>query len=512
MTPKAFSIAAVIGASLITTNPINSEEASWGQVAVSALTPVALAADETKNTVAPAADTAVDWREDYAYHLGMQAYTFSYPWIYLSQLKYLWVVKNELQKDVTLYMGLNRWWHGRKYVTAEYRDGGAPNNDTLYSMSILDLKKEPVILTVPDTGDRYYTFEFASMSSDNFAYVGKRTTGTKAGNYLIAGPGWDGKLPEGVKLPAPSNGVKFVGRKATSPTNNVYLFGRTAVHGADDVAAVNALQDQYKLTPLSLWGVKDAKLPPADHQVDKPFAKKTDPLAEWKIINREMTANPPMKRFDALVNQFKTIGIGPGMDVTKMDAPTQRGLIRAAKDGLDFLDRMGSDAVGAKKMNGFSYMPKTFGSAGYFDDLNTRAIQCKLGIISNDPEEAVYLNTHADSEGQKLNGANKYALHFEAGKLPTVNEFWSLTMYDMSNNLVDNPLDRYNFTSLTENYKVAEDGSLTFYIQNESPGEEKESNWLPAPEGDFWVVLRTYGPGKEILEQTWDMPGVVKIK
>ena len=135
-----------------------------------------------------------------------------------------------------------------------------------------------------------------------------------------------------MKLPSPAVGIKAVGGKATSPTNNVFLFGRTAVHGPDDVAAVNKLQDQYKLTPLSQWGKKGAKLPPADHNVPVPFDKKSDPLADWKTINQEMTANPPMARFDQLVKQFKTIGIGPGQDVSKMDAATQRGLIRAAKD------------------------------------------------------------------------------------------------------------------------------------------------------------------------------------
>ncbi|MFC1578912.1 DUF1254 domain-containing protein [Pseudomonadota bacterium] len=474
--------------------------------------PISAASPKPSDSAAAVTGAAIDWREDYAYHLGIQAYTFSYPWLYLSTLKYLWVIKNEPHKDVTLYMGLNRWWHGRNYITADYRDGGSPNNDTLYSMSILDLSKEPIILTVPDTGDRYYTFEFASMSSDNFGYVGKRTTGTKAGHYAIVGPDWKGTLPEGVKLPAPADGVKHIGGKATSPTNNVFVFGRTAVRGPDDVAAVNKLQDQYKLTPLSLWGKQDAKLPHADHNVPVPFDKKSDPLADWKTINREMTANPPMARFDQLVKQFKTIGIGPGQDVSKMDAATQRGLARAAKDGLELLDRMGADAVGGKKMNGFSYFPETFGSAGYFDDLNTRAIQCKLGVISNDAEEAVYLNTHKDTDGQKLNGANNYVIRFEAGELPKVKAFWSLTMYDMTNNLVANPLNRYNFTSLTGDFNKAKDGSLTFYIQNKSPGKDKESNWLPSPTGDFWVVLRTYLPGEEIINQTWNMPGLVKVK
>ncbi len=482
-------------------------------MAISTLVTPALAADKPHGTTGPKAFPATDWREDYTYNLGMQAYIFGYPWVFLPEVRHAWVVTNEPKKDVTFYMGLNRWWHGRKTLTPEYRQGGAPNNDTLYSFTILDLDKEPLILSVPDMGDRYYTFEMASATSDNFGYVGKRTTGSKAGNYLIAGPGWDGKLPKGVQLPAPSDGLKAVGGKVTSPTNTVYMFGRTAVHGADDAPAVNKIQDQYKLTPLSLWGKKNAKLPPADHNVFKPYDKKTDPLADWKTMNKEMTANPPLAKYAALVEQFKTIGIGPGMDVTQMDAATQKGLVRAAKDGFELLLRIGHQNAGGKQVNGFGYPPKTLGSAGYFGDLPTRAaMQCREGIISNDPEEAVYINTHSDYDGSKLNGANQYTLKFDAGKLPKVKEFWSLTMYDLTNNLVKNPINRYAIGSLSGGFKKAADGSLTLYLQNESPGKDKEANWLPAPKGDFWVVFRNYGPGKGLIDQTWEMPGLVKVK
>jgi len=480
-------------------------------------TPV-LAADKPQSS--PAATTtgpATDWREDYAYHLGMQAYVFGTPWAFLSQIRYAWVVENEPKKDVTFYLALNRWWHGKKLLTADYRNGGSPNNDTLYSMSILDLEKEPVILSVPEMGDRYYTFELASMSSDNFGYVGRRTTGSKAAHYAIVGPDWKGKLPKGVVSVAPSNGYKLLGDTGlpyvVSPNNTVILFGRTAVHGPKDVAAVNTLQDQYKLTPLSLFGKPNAKLPPADHNVSKPFDRKIDPLADWKTINREMTANPPMKKYAALVEQFKTIGVGPGQDVSKMDAATQKGLARAAKDGLALLHRVGQQGGGGKEVNGFFYPPKTMGGAGYFGDFITRAaIQCMLGIISNDPEEAIYINTHNDPDGNKLTGANKYTLKFESGKLPDVNAFWSLSMYDLSNNFVKNPINRYNIGSLAGGFKKGKDGSMTLYIQKDSPGKDKESNWLPAPDGDFWVVFRTYGPGKGLIDQTWEMPGLVKVK
>jgi len=458
-----------------------------------------------------------DWREDYAYHLGVEAYIFSFPWAFLPDVRYAWVVTNEPKKDITFYMGLNRFWHSRKTTTPGYRQGGSPNNDTLYSCTILDLKKEPIILSVPDMGDRYYTFEFGSATSDNFGYVGKRTTGSKAAHYAIVGPDWKGKLPKGVISLAPSMGYKLLGDTGVpyvvSPTNSVFLFGRTAVHGADDAPAVNKLQDHYKLTPLSLFGKKDAVLPPEDHNVFKPFDRKTDPLADWKTINKEMTANPPLAQHAALLKQFKTIGIGPGMDVTKMDAATQKGLARAAKDGFELVVRMGKQGAGGTNVNGFTYPPKTMGSAGYYGDLTTRAaVQCMLGIIANDSEEAVYINTHNDPDGNTLNGSNKYRMHFASGKLPEVSEFWSLTMYDLTNNLVKNPIDRYAIGSLSGGYKKAKDGSLTLYIQNESPGKDKESNWLPAPKGDFWVVFRTYGPSQSLIEQTWEMPGLVEVK
>ena len=479
--------------------------------------PVTATTSKPHGTAEPTAPPETDWREDYAYTLGVQAYIFSYPWVFLPEIRYAWVVANEPKKDVTFYMALNQWWHSRKTTTPEYRQGGSPNNDTLYSMSILDLSKEPIILSVPDTGDRYFTFEFGSATSDNFGYVGKRTTGSKAGHYALVGPNWKGKLPAGVQSVAPSMGYKLLGDTGlpyvVSPTNTVYVFGRTAVHGADDAPAVNKIQDQYKLTPLSLFGKKNAKLRPANHNVFKPFNKKTDPLADWKTINKEMTANPPLAQYAALVEQFKTIGIGPGQDVTKMDAATQKGLARAAKDGFNLLQRIGKQGAGGRDVNGFFYPPKTMGSAGYFGDLTTRAaVQCMLGIISNDTDEAVYINTHNDPDGNKLNGTNKYTITFKSGKLPDVKEFWSMTMYDLTNNLVKNPINRYAIGSLSGGFKKAKDGSLTLYIQNESPGKDKEANWLPAPKGDFWVVMRAYGPGKGLIEQTWEMPGLVKVK
>jgi len=458
-----------------------------------------------------------DWREDYAYTLGVQAYIFSYPWVFLPNIRYAWLQGNKDNAKEATYLAFNRFWISRDILTPKWRDGGSPQNDVLYNLSILDLSKEPMVLTVPDLGDRYFTFELASANSDNFGYVGTRTTGNKPANYVIIGPDWKGDLPKELKSVAPANGYKkfpdFDGPYVRSTSNHVYMLGRTSLKGKSDLEAVHKIQDQYALTPLSLWGKPNAKLPPESHETWKPFDRKTDPLADWKTINKEMAAAPPRAYYAPMLEQFKTIGVGPGLDVTKMDDATKRGLERAAKDGLDLVVRIGDQGGTGPMYNGFSYPPKSMGSAGYFGDLITRAaIQVHKGIVSNDPDEATYLITAQDSDLSPLSGANKYTVHFPPGALPDVKEFWSITMYDMTNNLVENEADRWAISSNLGNYKLAEDGSLTIYVQHESPGKDKEVNWLPAPEGDFQSVFRLYRPGKEIVAQTWQPPGFVKVK
>ena len=226
-----------------------------------------------------------------------------------------------------------------------------------------------------------------------------------------------------------------------------------------------------------------------------------------------MAANPPREYYAPMLEQFKTIGIGPGLDVEKLDPATKRGLARAARDGLKLVIQIGDTGGTGPMYNGFSYPPKTMGSAGYFGDLITRAaIQVQKGIVSNDSAEATYLITAQDSELSPLDGANKYTVHFPPGKLPDVKAFWSITMYDMTNNLVANPADRWSISSNLGNYEVSKDGSLTIYVQQASPGKDKEVNWLPSPAGKFQIVFRLYYPGEEIVAQTWEPPGFVKVK
>ena len=439
-----------------------------------------------------------DWKEQYAYTLGTQAFIYGFPWLFLSKIRWLWVTQ-PVNPERTPYAPLNCFWHGRHLTTAEYRNGGSPNNDTLYSIAWLNLAGEPVILSVPDVGDRYYTFEMGSMDSDNFAYVGSRTTGVKAGQYAIIGPNWEGTLPKEIKaLPR-------------SRTPSALIIGRTLVYGPEDVKNVNKLQDQYTLTPLSLWG-KDAKRLPENRDVWRPFDAKSDPLAVWKTMNRAMTENPPHDAHQPLMRSFSHIGIGPNQQVDTMDDATQRGLTRAAKDGMKLLQDARVAGLG-KQINGWTYPAAAMGRAGLKDDFLVRAAsQCLGGIISNDPEEAIYLNTWMDGNRQRLSGANNYVIRFAPDQLPKVEAFWSITLYGMDDNFVANPLNRYKLGTYPKGEMTYDpDGSLSIYIQNTLPGKDKETNWLPAPEGNFRLVLRTYVPAPEIVNQEWAPPPVVNV-
>lgn len=442
-----------------------------------------------------------DWREEYAYTLGVQAYIFGYPWIYMATLRWQWT--NEYANEFTAYAPINHFWHAKKLLTAKWRDGGTPNTDTLYSIAWVDVSKEPVILSVPDMGDRYYTMELTGMNSDNFAYVGQRTTGNKAGNYAIVGPNWKGSLPKGVKaLPASSS--PWVG-----------VFGRTLVKDKQDVATVNAIQQKYKLTPLSLWGKPDAKVPES-RDVWKPFDNTNDPLAHWKTLNRAMTENPPDARHALLIKNFASIGVGPNLDIDKLDDATKRGLRRAAAQAWHLLNAAGTASYRSTKLaSGWRYPPKSMGRAGQADEFIVRGgMQSLIGIVANDPEEAVYLNASIDASGKPLMGNKRYVMKFGPKDAPDVKAFWSLTLYAYDRNFVDNAIDRYALGDRSPSMTKDADGGFSIYIQADAPAADKIGNWLPSTQGaePFYVVLRGYIPGKNLINQTWSPPAIQQVE
>ncbi|MCX6926545.1 MAG: DUF1254 domain-containing protein [Verrucomicrobia bacterium] len=423
----------------------------------------------------PALAQSSDWHEEYAYTLGVQAYIYYFPWLNMAQYRWQWVTQPPASIS-TPSAPLNQFWHATVLMDASYRGGGSPNTDTLYSWAWIDLTREPVILSVPAITNRYFTFQLSSMDSDNFGYVGLRTTGNAGGNYAILGPHWYGTLPAGVSAGTPGNDLR-------SRTPYAIITGRTLVNGTNDLTNVYQLQAQYKLTPLSYWGTTN--VPPVNTNVFQPYDTNQYPLAEWMTINRAVTENPPnVPSQQGLVDWFADIGVGPGQDVTQMDTNTLAGLQRAARDAYALLVDDISSRGDSKMINGWAYPAPSIGRAGQYDDFLTRAaIQSLYGIVGNDPAESVYLGANTDVDGQYLVGTNRYTIQFPPNRLPDVGAFWSMTMYDtLTHNLVPNSLNRYKLGSLSSPPLATNaDGSVTLYLQADNPGPTKESTWLPRP-------------------------------
>ena len=387
------------------------------------------------------------------------------------------------------------------YPDVSFRAVPRTGLDTLFACAWADLEKEPLVLSVPDTNGRYYVFALFDMWSNVFASIGKRTTGTAAADFLLAGPRWQGTPPPGMK------------QVFRSPTRWVWVNGQMLANGPADYDAVNALQKQYKLTPLSAWG--RPYTPPAEVPVPAGVDTKTPPAARvqkmdadafFGRIARLMRDNPPAAADGPMVEKLKSIGIVPGQDfeLSRLGAGTARGL-RRAMDGFALLEK------GVKKLktdNGWIVMPKDM--ANYGTDYVTRAGMALVGLGAILPVDIQYPTAFDDGENKPLDAASRYVLHFDKGQTPPTNVGWSISMYDPQGYYVPNGINRYNLAAwmpLTYN----PDGSLDIYFQSASPGAGKESNWLPTPSrGPFNLVVRDFWPKEPMLNGTYKVPPVRK--
>ena len=391
----------------------------------------------------------------------------------------------------------------RQYPDASFRDVTAPNADTLYTTAFIDVGNEPWVLSIPDMKDRYYLFPMLDGWTDVFQVPGKRTTGTGAQAYAITGPGWKGTLPTGVK-------------EYKSPTSIVWLLGRIYCTGTpEDYAAVHALQDQCALVPLSAYG--KPYTPPAG-TVDPSIDMKTpvreqvnamDATAYFTLLAKLMKANPPAAADAPALAKFAKIGLvaGQDFDATKFNADFIKRVPQVAFDRIMLQFKVNKEV---KDVNGFGYTTKT---GLYGTDYFMRALVTAIGLGANRPQDAIYPTSLKDAHGKSYDGANKYVMRFEKGEMPPVDGFWSLTMYDANYFFVANPINRYSI-SARQNLKTNADGSTDLYIQNQSPGADKESNWLPAPAGKFILMLRMYWPKEKdpsIIDGSWKIPAVRKV-
>jgi len=447
------------------------------------------------------AGQAAQLSEDEALKLGTDAYIYGYSLVTMEMTRRV-MTNAAAPKDNHAPMG--QFYLARTYPDATFKDVTAPNADTLYSTAWLDLAKEPYVLSLPDQKDRYFLMPILSGWTDVFAVPGTRTTGTKAQKYVITGPSWKGQLPPGVE-------------QLKAPTDMVWIIGRTYCTGSpEDYKAVHALQDQYILVPLSSYG---KTFTPRPGKVDPSIDMKTpvreqvnrmDAGAYFKLLAALMKDNPPAKEDAPMLEKLAKLGIVPGkdFDASKLSPAVAKGLQGVPKAGFEKV--MAHFKTGGKDVNGWMFMTKT---GLYGTDYLQRAFVTAIGLGANRPEDAAYPTSEVSGDGKPYSGANKYIIRFPPHLNPPVNGFWSITMYDAQYFFVANPLNRYS-VSPRNAFQLGGDGSLTVYIQHDSPGKDRESNWLPAPKDKFILMLRMYWPTElppSILDGTWKIPAVQRV-
>ncbi len=435
-------------------------------------------------------------KQEEAAQLGVEAVVYGFPLMMMEMTKR--VQTNLEEPDQTGHAPVNQLSNFAKYPTAAYRDVVRMNVDTLYSFAWLDLTKAPMVLSVPDTDGRYYLMPVLDGWTNVFASPGKRTTGVKAGQFAIVGPDWKGTLPAGVQ-------------ELKSSTNTAMIAGRTQANGPADYETVHAIQKKYKLTPLSAFGKPyspprgvvdpriDMKTPPVE-QVGKMSAE-----AYFKTLTTLMKSNPPAAADAPMLAKLAKIGVVPGQDfdMSKLDPATAKGLEKCVQTAI--ADLQIAAKVTGKSINGWNFLPMNLGEYG--TEYEERAVIALVGLGANLAKDAIYPTAFNGNDGKPLTGKNRYVIHFDKGQMPPANAFWSITMYDGKSFLVDNPINRYNIAAWMP-LKYNPDGSLDIYLQTDSPGKGKESNWLPAAKGEFSPTMRIYWPQEAAIDGKWQPPAI----
>lgn len=437
-----------------------------------------------------------------AREIAVEAYIYGYPLVTMEMTRR---VMTNVATPQGKYAPMGQIANLRTYPSPADKDVTAPNADTLYSLAWVNVSKEPYVLSIPEAKGRYYLMPMLDGWTNVFEDPGKRTTGTGPQTYAITGPGWKGVLPLGVK-------------EYKSPTGLVWILGRTYCTGtAEDYAAVHVFQDKLSLVPLSAYGTNWT--PPVgkvDLAVDMttPIREQVNAMgteAYFDMLAMLMKDNMPSADDTAIVAKMIRIGLVPGQrfSLSKFDPDVARNLAGVPQAGFEKI--MASYSAFGKKVNGWSYSTDL---GVYGKDYLGRALTTAVGLGANRPQDAIYPVSEIDSAGKPYDGAYKYVLHFDKGQAPPVNAFWSLTMYDSKLFFVPNALNRYTLSPRNA-LKYESDGSLNLYVQHESPGAGRESNWLPAAEGKFVLMLRLYWPKEgapSIVNGTWQPPPVTQVE
>lgn len=456
---------------------------------------------DSKETATPAppppSDAAVS--PEQARAIAREAYIYGFPLVDSYRIRYAYFVNKQSPEYKG---GFNEIHNEARLYTPEDTAVQTPNADTPYSMLGLDLRSEPLVLTVPPVEqDRYYSLQFIDGYTYNVAYVGSRTTGNGGGKYLVAGPNWTGDKPEGI-----DEVIRF-------DTDLASVIYRTQLFGPPDLENVKRIQAGYQVTPLSVYLNRPAPAPapPIDFVPPlTPDQQRTSPQF-FEILGVTLRTAPTLPEERELRARFAKLGIGPEGDfeADKLSPEMRAAVEGGMADAWAELDKLKKDKIETGEIGSAQF----FGTAA---DLKGnylyRMAGAVFGIFGNTAAEALYPGIATDSTGAPLTGANNYVVKLPSGQLPPVNAFWSLTMYEMPQSLlVDNPIQRYLINSPMLTSLVPDpDGGYTVYVQNSSPGPGKEANWLPAPKGPFQMIMRLYWPKPDALNGTWKPPQAVK--
>jgi hypothetical protein len=428
---------------------------------------------------------------DEAREVARQAIVFAYPMLF--NYKTIWEQTQDHLSGAYIG-GFNRYRHYTRSYTSADTDIVTPNNDSPYSWAWFDLRREPVVLRVPKVADdRYYVVQLFDLFTYNPAYIGVRATGFEAGHHLLAGPDWDGPVPDDI-----TGTVRFESQIAGTLT-------RTALFGADDMPQVRAIQHGYVLQPLSeLAGLIP---PPPAPRLDFP-AWNTDRALSADFIgylNFLLGLTEPHPSEADLYARFAGIGIAPGRRWSPATVPPQ--VLAAIGEGV----QQGLADIAARAKTTTSSLG-LFGSREQLGtDYLSRAVAAQMGIYGQIPEEALYGGSHADATGAPLTADGRYTLHFTRQNLPPARFFWSVTLYNLPDrHLAANPIDRYSIGDRTPGIIYADDGSLTITIQADEPTDPTaRANWLPTPkDGPFTIIYRHYGPDPAVIHGTWTFPPI----
>jgi len=440
--------------------------------------------------------------------IAKEAYIYGLPMV----LNYKTMHNYVVDKKSPEYKGeLNHLACIARVYTPEDKAIVTPNSDTPYCFVWGDMRAEPLVLTIPEIEkERFYEAQLVDLFTHNYAYVSTVAKGNVPGRYLLTGPDWKGKLPEGIKEIIPSETQLFI------------ALYRTQLFNPADLKNVKAIQDAYRIEPLSTYlGTKSPAVAPA---LNFPQWKEGEQFtaAAFIYIDFMLTLVDTPEEEQTLMKRFAKIGLGTEgkFDMSSFSPEIQKAIDEGVKEGFAeieaFLAKEVTDPLSSSKVFGTRAFLNQSAKENYkLDNLFLiRAVAAHQGIYGNSGAEAIYPTYLVDAQGAPFNASKyNYTLTFKKGEYPPVTAFWSLTMYDGKTQLlIDNPLNRYLLNSpMMDQFKVAEDGSLTFYVQKDSPGKELESNWLPTPDGAFYAVLRLYGPQSDALEGKWDKPPLVKV-